>query len=288
MTQPFPFDCSSYQTSDVNLSFLDSGSDKPPLHFYHANGFPASVYLPMMMELTKDFRVMGMGLRGQDAQSEGNTSWYDVADDLIGFLDSENAGPVIGLGHSIGGAATLIASVKRPDLFSKIILIDPALLPYRYVSAMALLRVLGKKEAFFLAKRARGRRNGWNDRQEVYDYLKNKALFKPFTDEWLRSYVTYGMKDSGSGSVELLCPPEAEARIFENYPIDIWFWPKKVTVPVYLIRGEHSDVFFKSCERRMLRKCSRVEAAVVKDAGHLVPMEKPDEVIAHIRQFAMP
>jgi len=282
-----PFHCDSHQVAGANLSYLDSGGTKPPLHFYHANGFPVSVYLPFMTRLSEDFRVLGMGVRGQDAQTEGNTSWHRVADDLIHFLDRQNAGPVIGVGHSVGGVGTLIAAVKRPDLFDRVVLIDPAILPYRYVAAMALIRALGQKQRFFLAKRARGRRNGWADRFEAYDYLKNKSLFKYFEDDYLKSYVTYGLKESQDGGVELLCPPEAEARIFENYPLDVWFWPRRLKVPALIIRGEHSDVLFNRSVRRFCAQCPDAESHLVKGAGHLVPMEKSGEVLDVVKRFAL-
>lgn len=287
MATNIPFDCDSHMVNGINLSYLDSGGDKPPMHFYHANGFPVSVYLPMMTRLAHDFRVLGMGLRGQDAQAESNTSWYDVADDLIEFLDARQLGPIIGLGHSIGGVATMIAAAKRPDLFSSIILIDPAILPYRYIAAMAFIRAIGKKEIFFLAKRARGRKNGWKDRTEAYDYLKNKTLFKTFDETWLKTYVTYGLKESSPNGVELLCPPEAEARIFENYPLDVWSWPKRMTLPVTIIHGEHSDVLFDGSVKRFCKKCPNTKSHMIRGAGHLIPMEKPDEIYSAIMRFAL-
>ena len=55
MTREIPFDCADYSVDGLKLSFLDSGGTKPPLHFYHANGFPVSMYLPLMIELAQDF-----------------------------------------------------------------------------------------------------------------------------------------------------------------------------------------------------------------------------------------
>lgn len=286
MPTEIPFDCDSHSVTGIKLSFLDSGGDKPPIHFYHANGFPVSVYLPMMTQLSESFRVVGMGLRGQDAQTEGNISWHRVAADLIDFLDSKQLGPVIGVGHSVGGVATMIAAAKRPDLFSKIVLVDPVILPLMFVIGLAFNRIFGKKGNFFAAKLARARKNGWADRFEVYDYLKNKKLFKRFDDKYLRSYVTYGFKPSDSGGIELLCPPEAEARIFENYPLDVWRWPKKVKIPAFIIWGEHSDVLNKHTIDLFCKKCSNSESYLVKGAGHLIPMEKPEELISVVKEFA--
>lgn len=283
-----PFDCDSYSVNGINLNFLDSGGDKPPLHFYHANGFPISVYLPLLTRLTEHYRVLGLGIRGQDSQTAGNTSWRQVGDDLIGFLDNKQLGPVIGVGHSVGGVATMIAAVQRPDLFSKIILIDPVIQPYSSVVSLAVKRMLGKKSRFTLARMARARRHRWADRDEAYEYFKNKSLFKHFQDEYLKSYVTYGIKPSDSGGVELVCPPEAEARIFENYPLDVWCWIARLKTPLLIIRGEYSDVLTEHSVNRFCRKTANAKHYLIQGAGHLVPMEKPDELIKIINAVSKP
>ena len=282
--QDFKFDCDSHRVDGLNLSYLDSKGSKKPLHFYHANGFPVSVYMPFLDILTEDFRVMGLSQRGQDSQTEGNTSWHKAGEDLIDFLDKKDVGPVTGVGHSIGAVATMFAAVKRPDLFEKLVLIDPVLLPYRYIAMMALIRIIKRKDLFVLAKRARGRKNFWESRQKAYDYFKNKKLFKNFEDSYIRSYITYGLKENEHGGVELVCPPEAEARIFENYPLDAWTWPGKLKVETVIIRGEHSDVLFDSTIKRFCKKCIYADPFTIKGAGHLIPMEKPYEIIELIKK----
>ncbi len=281
------FDCGSHQIEGINLSYLDSLKGNKVLHFYHANGFPVSVYIPFLERFTNHFRVVGLGQRGQDSQADGNTSWYRAAYDLIDFLDKQKFGPVTGAGHSIGGVATMVAACMRPDLFEKIVLIDPVLLPYRFIFMMGLIRIIGRKDLFILAKRARKRKNSWQNREEAYEYFKGKGLFKQFNDEFVSSYVTYGLKDNSRGGVELLCPPEAEARIFENYPLGIWRWTGKLKTQTLLIRGEYSDVLFDYTEKRFLRKVENSNSFVVKDSGHLLPMEKPDELKELILKFIL-
>lgn len=281
-----PFECDSYSGNGVNLSYLDSGTTKPALHLYHANGFPVSVYLPFMARLTEDFRVVGLGLRGQDAQAAGNTSWYQIARDLVGFLHCRQLGPVIGVGHSVGGVTTMLAAVERPNLFSKLILIDPVIHLYKNLFSMALRRITGRKHTYLPAVRARRRRSHWKDRDALYAYLQTKSLFKRFDDAYLRAYVTYGVVPAADGGVELLCPPEAEARIYESYPLNIWSKIKRLQVPTLIIRGEHSYILTETAVNRFCRKASEVKATTIKDAGHLIPMEKPDELLDLIKDFA--
>lgn len=280
-----PFHCGSHDFDGTNLSCLDSGGEKPVLHFYHANGFPVSVYLPMLVRLTDTFRVIALGLRGQDAQSAGNSSWHDIADDLIRFLDEKNTGPVFGVGHSVGAVATIFAAVRRPDLFTKILLIDPVLLPYQAVFGHALRRLLGRKGQLFSAQRARARKSHWTDRQEMFGYLQSKSLFCRFQESFLRSYVTYGAKPAKQGGVELLCPPEAEARIFENYPLDIWFQIRRLQTLSLIIRGEFSDVLLSQTVERFCVRAKNARSFVIKGAGHLIPMEQPDRLLRVIEEF---
>ncbi len=207
VTREIPFECSDFKVDGLALSFLDSEGTKPPLHFYHANGFPVSMYLPWMTELTRDFRVMGLNLRGQDGLSEGISDWHRVAMDLAEFLEARGVDPVIGVGHSIGAVATMLCAARRPDLFSRIVLLDPPLFPQRWVTLFRWAKLFGQKKRFPPAVRARRRRNGWKDKQEALDYFRGKGMFEGWREEYLRAYVTYGLKPDPDHGTVLVCPP---------------------------------------------------------------------------------
>jgi len=145
--------------------------------------------------------------------------------------------------------------------------------------------LLGKKDQIFAARRARARRSHWADRHEMYAYLQSKSLFRRFHESFLRSYVTYGAKPAKEGGVELLCPPEAEARIFENYPLDIWFQVRRLQTLSLIIRGEYSDVLVPRTVERFCADATNAGSYLIKGAGHLIPMEQPDALIAVIEGF---
>jgi len=283
-----PFDCAVHDVAGARLSYLDSGGSRPALHFFHANGFPVSVYLPFMSRLCGEFRVLGLSLRGQDGLAEGIGSWHRLGLDLIHFLEGVGAGPAVGVGHSIGAVATLLAAARRPELFSRIVLLDPVLLPPRIVLLLRLLRAVGKKSAFPLARRARRRRDGWADRREALAYFREKSLFRHWEDAYLRSYVTYGLRPDAQGRMVLLCPPEAEARGFENYPADIWSWPGRLRTPALIVRGERSDALPAASQERFCRLCRTARGSVLEGVGHFLPMEAPDETLRLIRDFCAP
>ena len=285
MKQEMPFDCSDYSVEGLKLSYLDSGGTKPPLHFSHANGFPVSMYLPLMNELARDFRVIGLSLRGQDGLSEGLSDWHKAALDLAGFLETRDVGPVMGVGHSIGAVTTMLCAARRPDLFSSVVLLDPPLISRKWLILFRLAKLLGQNQRFPPAARARRRRNGWQDRKQALDYFRGKAMFEGWKEEYLRAYVTYGLKPDPDRGMVLICPPEAEARGFENYPADVWSWPRRLRVPCLLVRGAHSEVVTTETCKRFCRLSPQAQAAVVKGAGHFIPMQRPDETIRLIKDF---
>lgn len=75
--------------------------------------------------LARDFRVLALdfsGMGDSDARAHYPSSF--AALDIIDLLDALRAGPVIGIGHSYGGARMLRACADRPDLFARVIACD--------------------------------------------------------------------------------------------------------------------------------------------------------------------
>ncbi len=285
MKKGIPFDCSDFSVEGLKLSFLDSGGSKPPLHFSHANGFPVSMYLPFLTELAESFRVVGLSLRGQDGLSPGLSDWHRAALDLVEFLEARALGPVMGVGHSIGAVTTLLAASRRPDLFRSVVLLDPPLFPPKWILLLRLSRWLGQKKRFPPAARARRRRNGWRDRQEALEYFRAKDMFRGWKEEYLRAYVTYGLRPGPDGGMVLVCPPEAEALGFESYPLDVWSWVSRLRLPALLVRGRESDVLRKETCRRFCRLSDGARWVEVEGTGHFIPMQNPEATIGLIADF---
>ena len=99
-------------------------------------------------------------------------------------------------------------------------------------------------------------------------------------------YIKYGMVPGETGGLQLTCPPQKEAALFMGgMPYDPWPLLPKVTCPVKVIEGENS------ANRSVidLEKAAALFPAgsyqLIADAGHLIPMEKPAEMIQVISKF---
>lgn len=106
----------------------EKGSDKKiPAHFYGGNGFAVGVYQPLLQALSASFQLSSLAMQGYwyDIPKEKVLSREDDAAALIAYLEKTQDAPVVGIGHSMGATATAMAAVQRPDLFSRLYLIEP-------------------------------------------------------------------------------------------------------------------------------------------------------------------
>jgi pimeloyl-ACP methyl ester carboxylesterase len=112
----------------MNTKIIGSGSEAIVLA--HGFGADQSVWDKILPYLAQHYRVLVFDWTFSGAVEDHylfnpvNYSSYDAfADDLIALLDEMNLQSLIFVGHSMSGMIGCIASVKRPELFKKLILI---------------------------------------------------------------------------------------------------------------------------------------------------------------------
>jgi pimeloyl-ACP methyl ester carboxylesterase len=269
----------------------DLGGRGPLLHLAHANGFPPGSYRRLARALADDYHLVALPARPlwPGSQPAEAPTWRPMADDLVQGLEALGLSGIVGLGHSLGGVLTLWAALAsqagHPDLFRALVLIDPVILPAYMLWGLRLLRRLGLEDRQPLAQGALHRRRAWPGRRACFDHYRRKALFAGWSDAALWDYVDSGTVVQPDGSVRLRYPPEWEAHIFASVPLDIWRDVSGLRVPVLFLRGETSDTFRPGVQDRLARLLPHAETATVAGAGHLLPMEKPDETAAAVRDF---
>ena len=99
-----------------SIPSIDFGGNGRILHFAHPNAYPPAGFSQFLQPLTEQFHVYAVEHRPlwPGSQPEEMTDWTVIADDLIRFFDQMGWQQVIGVGHSLGGVATLYAAVSPP------------------------------------------------------------------------------------------------------------------------------------------------------------------------------
>jgi pimeloyl-ACP methyl ester carboxylesterase len=265
----------------------DFGGQGTLLHLAHANGFPPGTYRPLIDHLRDHHQVVALSSRPLWPRSrpENAPSWHPLADDLIRGLDTLGMRGVFGVGHSIGGVLTMWAAVRRPDLFRAVVLIDPVILPPVTLALLRLMRAVGLEGHQPLVRGALRRRHIWPNRQACFEHYRGKEFFSRWSDDSLWAYVEAGTQPTSNGKVELTYPPKWEAHIFATSPTDVWQAVPKLQVPTLVIRGRETNTFRAASQRRFARLAPEARFTVIPEAGHLVPMERPEETAVAIRRF---
>ncbi|KAF9274793.1 hypothetical protein BGZ68_000361 [Mortierella alpina] len=299
-TSGFSVVCNSYRFPSVPITTPDSvASNAPfsdtdsltslPVLFNHANGFHKEMWEPIIARLPS--ACQGGPMYAFDCRNHGDSAilnksvleksfdWLTHAKDTLSVIDDLAIKKPLGIGHS------LMAEILRPGTFSAIVAIDPTMFP-------AHLWTQAPLDDHPLAKLALRRRDHWKNRAEAKAKFLEKAFFRAWDPEVLDIYLEHGMKEvSGKDSslgVTLKCPKFQEAITFatEGSAIhDAFERLGEIDIPVYIIAGEHSDINTPDLLQLKLEQCKNGSLDIVKDGGHLFPMEKPIETATFISSF---
>jgi pimeloyl-ACP methyl ester carboxylesterase len=275
--------------SGLEIALLDWGGDGPLVLMHHANGFCAGTLGLVAGRLVPDYRVIGMDARGHgdSGRPEGPDAyrWARFAEDFLGVAERLAAerpdGRVaVALGHSFGGTAALGAAARKPELFGRLVLVDPVL-----PTADALSARLDPRRAERLHRLVEGahkRRSRWPSRAAAREHFASRSLFAGWLPEALDLYVEHGLREGADGEVELKCPGEIEAAIFATSGgIDVADLARRAKVPatiLWAVRGDFSRPLYERVFGEM------ADARIVDaDCGHLIPMERPELVVEAVR-----
>lgn len=260
----------------TKLPYIDFGGEGQSLHFAHPNAYPPACFRQFCTALTADYRVVALEQRPlwPKQQPEALDSIQRLADDMIDFFDQNKLTDVIGVGHSLGGVVTMMTAVKRPDLFSKLVLLDPV-----FMAPSILEMAAGVPDGINpYATKALNRRNRWPDRQTAFDHFRPKKVFGLWSDAALWDFVETSIVPDGTGQVGLRFTREWESRFYTLVMSDgalVWELLPQLDLPTLAVRAGHSDTLFP--EAWALWREIQPETTFVEmpEVGHMFTMERP-------------
>jgi sigma-B regulation protein RsbQ len=113
-----------------NITIQGTGSKS--MFLVHGYGCDQNMWKFITPQFKEDYRIILIDLVGS-GKSDENAYDYDkysslegYADDIIEICDALNLKDICFVGHSVGAIIGLLAAVKRPALFEKLIMIGPS------------------------------------------------------------------------------------------------------------------------------------------------------------------
>lgn len=271
----------------VTLHVHDFGGSGRPVLAAHATGFNGLVWRPLAAALTDahvvapDFRAHGRSPVAPDA----DLRWERFADDVLatldaaGWPDGDPQHAPVGIGHSMGGAALLLAELRRPGTFAGLWVFEPIIFPEAVRSTMGSVD-------HPLAAGARRRRAAFATRQDAIDTYGSKPPMGSFDARALAAYVEGGFLDNPDGTVGLACRPEDEARTYETAATCTAFERLgDITCPVVVVRGELDEWGPASITAPATAALRDGRLVAHDELSHFGPMEDPEGLAREIGAF---
>lgn len=242
-----------------------------PIVAVHATGFCKETWLPVLCDPVLEAREwLSIDQRGHGDSSspEPPYDWWDLGRDLLSVIEVFGLSPPIGLGHSAGAAACLMAEILRPGTFSALVLIEPIVFPPPY----------GRFDDHPLAAGARRRRPWFESRDATRSAFAGRPPFQRWSDSALDAYVDNGFEDSDGGRL-LKCLPEVEAEFYATAGLHrAWDRLDEAGAPAVVVAGERSLSHPPSLVEELAARMPNARAQFVAGATHFVPMEAPAAV----------
>ncbi|SPL70943.1 alpha/beta hydrolase [Acinetobacter stercoris] len=260
--------------------------NKPLIHFAHANGVPSKVYKKIFHQLQNDFDIINVPLIGPDKRYPITNNWVHLVDQVVDSIVRQAEGrKVIGLGHSLGSVLTFMASYKRPELFERVIMMDPPLIVGKQSFAFQLVKTFKPKmvDKMTPAGLSVKRRDHWESRQQAYELLRPKGFYQHFDEECFQAYIDYALtEDHVNGGVTLTIPKADEVKIFRTNPSHWWLPMPNPPVSTELIVG-NSSPFYQRGFPQLTQKKFGIPYTVT-EGGHMFPLEYPDALVDLLKE----
>ncbi|MFQ5988589.1 MAG: alpha/beta fold hydrolase [Candidatus Methylomirabilales bacterium] len=253
------------------IAYVRKGQGEPVLLIH---GMPTSVFLwrNVIPLLAQDFTVCALDLLGygdSDRPSKADLSVPAQAEYVAEFMMKVGLTHATIVGHDVGGGVAQLLAVDHPELVRRLILIDTV-----------------AYDSWPVPEIERFKEPAWDpktvDLREGFKELLLRGIFhkERVTDALAGEYISTFVGSQGREAY-LRCARALNSRDILIRAAEI----ERMSVPVLIIWGEADDFYNVVTGQRLADRLPSARLVVVKDAGHFVPEDQPEEVARLVRAF---
>lgn len=228
-------------------------NNKKVLVFIHGWGVSSEIFKPLYYFLREDFNVYDLDLPGfGNTPIEKIMTLKNYADFVYEFLKKNQIQNPVIIGHSFGGAVAVKFALLYPNEILKLILVD--------ASAVR------------------------QPRRQMILIKKIADILKPLLPEKLRKFILklFGYDKTDYAQIE---SPKLKETFKNVISEDLSPYFSLIKIPTLIIWGE-KDLITPLNEGKLIAKnILGAKLEIIKNAGHFVFLEKPEEFIKLIKDF---
>ncbi len=266
--------------------YSQADPQKPRIIFLGANGHAISTYPFFINRLAERYAIESLEHRAVWPDSgvpQRPYLWEESVSDYAAFLAGRGVqdGELVHVGHSMGGTIGALLAVKRPELFKRLVIIEPGTVANRWQgNLLRLMSFERRKEKVPFIRGTLNRRNTFESREQFMQSMWTKQTYKGFSEEAMRDYAEGGLIER-DGKFCLKYHPAWEAQNFCDTRC-MWAELHKVKVPTLLIRAEHTNLQSKKDFLKVKKKCARyapnIDFVELPGVSHMAIQDDPDLV----------
>lgn len=269
-TVTVPNDASAAVIARNAVTILGAG-DGPTLLFAHGYGNEQSAWRRIAERFAETHRVVlfdyvGSGrsdLRAYDEKRYDSLEGY--ADDLIEVMDAVEAKDAVLVAHSVSGMIGALASIRRPDLFRRVIMICPS---PRYVDDGDYVGGFSREDVLGLLGAIEANQPAWA-----------ASLAPAVTARDDRPDVVDRVRGFFAATPERVAVHFARVVFFS----DVRHRLREVTVPVTIVQSEGDIICPPHIGGYLRDHIQGSELVQLETAGHFVHLTEPDLVVELIQ-----
>lgn len=238
-----------------------------PLVLLHGHTLDRRMWDPLIPALAARFRVIAPDMAGHGESGLG-LDGDSLADDLARLLKHLDIARAAVCGLSMGGGVAVSFALHHPKMCAALIPVDAALFGWRFRS--------------------------WPGTKPYVLKARSEGL-GPALEAWLADPLFAPV---------LASPAGARVReIVSEFPGTTWLHPSpppappgrpeserlaEITAPTLVVAGERDLPDFLEMARKMAAEIPGARLAMLPEAGHLVPLERPAELLGLLTEFLTP
>jgi pimeloyl-ACP methyl ester carboxylesterase len=254
----------------------------PLVLFFHGNSFPASTYSVMLNALRRrGLHVQALEKIGHNPAFPVSINWPHLVEEVLAFaqpLVKAHAGPVVLVGHSLGGMLSLMLAAQYPHLAHAVVMVDAPAVAGWQANLLQLSQKLSIARKFSPGAVSQKRRNQWASLDDVRQHFAGKKNFARWQPQVLEDYITHGTQEvmvNGQAHRELSFSREIETEIYNCLPHNLERLINRhpLKCPVSLVAARHSREM-KIVGLEFTKRITKGRITTI-DGTHLVPMESP-------------
>ena len=240
---------------NINLNYVEQGiSTGTPVIFLHGYTDSWHSFDSVLSNLPKNIHAFAITQRGH-GNSDKPASGYspkDFANDVAAFIEKRKLGPVVVVGHSMGGVVVQRFAMDHPDLTKAVVIIGSATSVKNFSSVKEFVEMV----------------NQLNDPIEpaFAEEFQKSTLAKPINDSYYKELVGESLK--------------VPARVWKGILNDLMNYDpsgelNNIRKPTLIVWGEQDIFCQRESQDNLLKSIKNSRLLIYKRTGHAVHWEEP-------------